>query len=129
MQLSVRDDLPFVFIQVVYRGRELMVPDVLVDTGSASTILAADVVAAIGIIPEAIDSLRLIQGIDGTEAAFVRVIDRLQVDDRGLLNFELEVGGLDYGLGINGILGMDFLMAAGAVIDLKVLQLRFADGS
>jgi hypothetical protein len=35
----------------------------------------------------------------------------------GLDVFEVEIGELDYGLEIGGILGMDFLCAAGAVVD------------
>lgn len=128
MQLLIKDDLPFVTVQTAYQGRTLAISDVLVDTGSASTILAADAVAAIGIVPESADTLRLIQGIGGTEAAFVRIVERFQVEDRSMVDFEIEVGGLDYGFGINGILGMDFLRGAGAVIDLKMLELRFADG-
>jgi len=34
---------------------------------------------------------------------------------------------MDYGFEINGILGMDFLMKAGAVIDLQDLQIDFSD--
>lgn len=56
MQLTLRDDLPFVTVLVAYRSAEIEVVDVLVDTGSASTILAADAVAAIGIVPEKMTS-------------------------------------------------------------------------
>ncbi len=33
---------------------------------------------------------------------------------------------MEYARGINGILGMDFLLRAGAVIDLQALSLEFA---
>jgi len=52
MQLTLKDDLPFLTVKVAYCGVEIEVPHVLVDTGSASTILAADVVAQTGIVPE-----------------------------------------------------------------------------
>jgi hypothetical protein len=36
---------------------------------------------------------------------------------------------MDYGFEIQGILGMDFLLQAGAIIDLGELNLRFPNGS
>jgi hypothetical protein len=38
---------------------------------------------------------------------------------------EIEVGGLDYGFELGGILGMDFLLASGARIDLQQLTIEF----
>jgi hypothetical protein len=40
-------------------------------------------------------------------------------------NFEIEIGGMDYGFEINGILGMDFLLLAGAMINLRDKQIEF----
>jgi hypothetical protein len=57
---------------------------------------------------------------------FTRRIDRLDVGGRGLDQFEVEIGGMDYGFDIGGILGMDFLHGAGAVLDLHALELTFA---
>jgi len=44
-------------------------------------------------------------------------------------NFELDIGEMDYGFQIGGILGMDFLRAARAVIDLDRLAIDFASPS
>ena len=41
--------------------------------------------------------------------------------------FELEVGAVDYGLGIQGVLGLDLLRRAGAIIDLPSMTLHFPD--
>jgi len=56
---------------------------------------------------------------------FSRQVDRLRVGPCSLENFEIEVGGFDYGFDINGILGMDFLLSAGAVLDMSNLTLEF----
>ena len=56
MQLTLRDDLPFVRIGLMYAGNEIEVDDVLVNTGSATTVLGAHVVAAVGIQPEMEDN-------------------------------------------------------------------------
>jgi hypothetical protein len=58
---------------------------------------------------------------------FSRRIDYLAVGDRALNGFEVEIGGMDYGFEIKGILGMDFLTRAGAVLDLRELTIDFKD--
>jgi hypothetical protein len=123
--LQLRDDLPFVSLTMAYLGTAVEVANVLVDTGSASTIIAADVVTPIGLAPLPDDELRIIRGVGGAEAVFSRVIDYLQVGERRLTSFEIEIGGMDYRFAINGILGMDFLMQAGALVDLHRKQIEF----
>jgi len=125
MQLTLIDDLPFVTIKLAYQNTEIEVANVLIDTGSASTILSADVVAQIGLVPEPADLLHTIRGVGGIEVVFTRQVDFLQLDQQRLAQFELEVGGMDYGFDINGILGMDALIQAGAIINLHDLRVDF----
>lgn len=125
MQLALKDDLPFVTVHAQYNGASIEIPDVLVDTGSASTVIAADRVAPIGLVPQPNDTLRTLQGIGGTEVVFTRQVERLTVGEQGVDVFEIEVGGLDYGFAINGILGMDFLTRTAAILDLGTFELRF----
>ncbi|HET9620853.1 MAG TPA: hypothetical protein VFP84_05790 [Kofleriaceae bacterium] len=56
----------------------------------------------------------------------MRRVDQLAVGGRSLEGFEVEIGEMDYGFEIGGILGMDFLRAAGAVIDLRSLSIAFS---
>ena len=123
MQLVLRDDLLLTHLRVHHQGRQVEVADVVVDTGSAATLLAADAVAPLGITPAPDDVLYTIRGVGGTETVFVRQLDRLQIGHTFLDHFAVEIGGMDYGLPINGILGLDFLLAAGAIIDLSALEL------
>jgi predicted aspartyl protease len=125
MQLTLKDDLPFVTLNLVYRGATLVVPEVLVDTGSASTILSSNQVARVALIPEPADILHTVRGVGGSEAVFTRRVDRLQVDSHAVEHFEIEIGGMEYGFAINGILGMDYLMQVGAIINLSTLALEF----
>ena len=125
MKLSLRYNLPFLTVVVGYQGKEATIAHVLVDTGSASTILAADAVATIGLSQAPTDKLYAIGGIGGSEFVFGRQVDFLEVETRRLTDFVIEVGGMDYGFGINGILGMDFLTRAGALINLRELQIEF----
>jgi len=127
MRLTLKDDLPFVQVTVAYQGAELEISDVLLDTGSATTILAADQVSRIGIVPEPSDILYTIRGVGGIETVFTRRVGQLRIGQRKVSDFEVEVGSMDYGFGIQGMLGMDFLLRAGAIINLRDLSLEFSN--
>lgn len=125
MRLRLKDNLPFVSITVIHQGKKIKIPNVLVDTGSGGTILSADALSNIGIVPEPEDTLHTIFGVGGSEVVFTRKIDELKVGTFLAKRFEIEIGGMDYGLDIQGILGTDFLISAGAIIDLEELEITF----
>jgi hypothetical protein len=75
MRLEVEGSLPFVAVRVGYRGAEVVIRKMLVDTGSAGTLLSVDAVASIGLFPLAEDSLHTIRGIGGSEVVFSRRVD------------------------------------------------------
>jgi len=127
MKLTLEHDLPFVNINLVYRQAAIEIPRVLVDTGSARTMFAADVIARIGLVPEPEDRLLTVRGVGGTEAVFTRQVDRVQLGQRAIDQFEIEVGGMDYGFDISGMVGMDFLKRIGAIINLHRLQIEYPD--
>jgi predicted aspartyl protease len=125
--LELRDGLPFVSVELTFLGRSIEIAGVLVDTGAARTILSADVVERVGIAYAAEDVLRTMRGVGGSETVYTRTVDRLAIGARGIDGFTIQVGGMDYGFEIHGIVGMDFLRKTGAVIDLRWLALDFAD--
>jgi predicted aspartyl protease len=125
MEISLRDGLPFVSVTVAYASGSLTIPDVVLDTGSAHTVLSADILGPLGIVPQPDDVLYAVRGIGGVEVVFARKLDSLGVGSAAVPGLEVEVGGVDYGFGLNGILGMDFLRASGAVIDLGQLTIAF----
>lgn len=125
VQLTFRHDLAFVTATLTYGGVSFEISDVLVDTGAASTIINADHAADAGVYVSPTDTLRRLRGVGGHEHVFTRRVDRFAIGDRGVDQFEVEVGEMDYGFEIGGILGMDFLRTAGAVIDLGRLSLEF----
>lgn len=126
MNIQVRDGLPYVTVTLLYRGQQLDLANMLLDTGSAGTLFAADQVLAVGLQYEADDPVQRIQGIGGAEFVFVKRIDRLSVGELQVSDFAIEVGAMAYGFAINGIVGTDFLLQVGAVIDLSRLEIHRA---
>jgi hypothetical protein len=127
MRLYLKDSLPFVSVSITYKGKSVEIPSILVDTGSASTIFASDQLEAVKITPSAEDALHTIRGVGGIEVVFLRKVGCITVGKRSIEDFEIEVGGMDYGFEINGILGMDYLMKAGAIINLHEMIIDFSD--
>lgn len=125
MRLQLKDNLPFVTLVVGYQGKVVEISDVLVDTGSASTILAVDSLTQIGIEPNPEDTLHTIRGIGGIEVVYLRKVDSLEIGATKVSDFEIEIGGMDYGFKINGIVGMDFLKTSKAIIDLHKMKIDF----
>ena len=126
MNIQVRDGLPYDTVTLLYSGQQLDLANVLLDTGSAGTLFAADQVLAVGLQYEADDTVQRIRGIGGAEFVFVKCVDRLSVGELQVSDFAIEVGAMDYGFAIDGIIGTDFLLQVGAVIDLSRLEIRRA---
>jgi predicted aspartyl protease len=125
VQLITRHELIYVTATLTYDGTTVELTDVLIDTGAASTVLNADLAADAGIFLAPSDQLRRLRGVGGHEHVFMRQVDRFAVGEHGLDGFEVEIGEMDYGFELGGIIGMDFLRAARAVIDLGNLTIDF----
>lgn len=89
-------------------------------------ILAMEAVEEIGVMPEPDDTLHIIRGVGGSELVFVKQLDYLQLNNQKLCNFKVEIGEMNYGFNINGILGMDFLLESKAILDLNKLEIHFS---
>lgn len=124
MKLTEIYGLPFVNITVVFRGRELKLEKVLLDTGSASTLLNGDIVREIGMVPEGNDIVDMIRGVGGVEYVYTKYLDSIIVDEAILNDFQVEIGNMDYGIEMDGILGFNFLKQAGSVVDAGKMQLK-----
>ncbi|UHA75123.1 retropepsin-like aspartic protease [Paenibacillus sp. 481] len=125
MNITEEYGLPFVRLKVVFKGKELELNRVLLDTGSASTIFNADLVRDIGIIPEENDVVETIRGVGGVEYVYTKSLDAIHFEDRSIIHFQVEIGRMDYGLEIDGIIGFDFIKAAGLVIDASEMTIRY----
>lgn len=124
MKLRLERGLLFTTVVIENNHQELMLESVLVDTGSAGTIFQTEQLQRIGIMYDLEDEMHRIRGVGGTEFVFSKQLERIRVGDLLMTDFQIEVGWMDYGFDIQGILGLDFLLATRAVIDLGTLEFR-----
>ncbi len=124
MKIRVHESLPYITVSLVFRGQHLEFQNILLDTGSAGSVFSADKVEVIGLQYEPDDAIYRIRGVAGAEFVYGKRVDRLSVGELAVADIEIEVGAMDYGFEIDGILGMDFLTQVGAIIDLAQLEVR-----
>jgi predicted aspartyl protease len=118
VKLDLKYGLPFCKITLIYKGKSMKLGNVLIDTGSVGTILKMDRVDELGITIEKDDTIETISGVGGIEFVYKKNIDGIKLGNLVISNFIIEVGAMDYGFEINGIIGMNFLREAGAIINL-----------
>ena len=68
------------------------------------------------------DRLYRIAGVGGTEFVFSKRLEGVALGEMELRDFEVQIGAMNYGFPIQGIIGMDFLLQFQAVIDLGRLE-------
>ena len=123
MQIQLIDGLPFFSLIVWYQGKSIELKKVLIDTGSASTILKLDVVEEIGLTVDIEDMLGTISGVGGSEFVFFKTVEALEVNRIRIENFQVNIGVMDYGFEFDGIVGMDYLLEIKGIIDLNEIKL------
>lgn len=112
--------LPFMEATVTFRGQSLKLENVLIDTGSAGTIFNVNKLEKIGVKPESDDVTQTIQGVGGLEFVYTKNIDEIAITEEiKISNFLIELGSMDYGLKIDGIIGYDLMKTLSLVIDLE----------
>lgn len=124
MKIRIENGLSYISVTLTYRGRELTLDKVLLDTGSMGTIFAIDQVDSIDLLPEPNDRIREVYGIgDGREYVFTKTVDQLTSGQLSIKNFEIEIGAMNYGIEMDGICGLDFLLQSKAILNFGKLDL------
>lgn len=124
--LRFEDDLLLTTVEVAHQGRKLTLSRVLIDTGSGGTAFATDVMETIGVTPESDDVVRRIRGVGGYETVVFKQIESLFIGAIAARDVNIEITTMGYGFGLEGIIGLDFLMRVGAIIDMAKLEIRTA---
>lgn len=74
-KLVIEDGLLLTDMVLFYKGKPLHLKRVLVDTGSGSTIVSADLAESIGIEVEEDDTIYRISGVGGSEFVYSKIVD------------------------------------------------------
>lgn len=123
MKIRYEGGLLYVTAELVYQSRKITLRDVILDTGSAGTLFSADEVFNLDLVPDPSDPIRRIRGIGGSEAVLSKRLDALAVGELKSSGFVVQIGAMDYGFPLQGLIGADFLTETGAVLDLNRLEI------
>lgn len=109
MKLFFDYGLPFAEIKLCNGDNRIRLAKVLIDTGSATTIITTETAISLGLGPQPDDELSLVRGVGGVESVFEKQVEKIVLDTATLEDFKLDVGAMNYGFEIDAIIGMDVL--------------------
>jgi hypothetical protein len=76
------------------------------------------------VFPEGNDVVDTIRGVGGIEYVYTKILDAIHFGNFSIEEFQVEIGSMDYGMDIDGIIGFDFVVAAGLEIDTKLMTVK-----
>jgi hypothetical protein len=75
-------------------------------------------------VAEEYDMIYRISGVGGSEFVYSKTVDLVRIGDIQTENFALEIGAMNYGFDLDGIIGLDLLKQTKAIIDIDKLTLK-----
>src|SRR5258708_25956755 len=121
--ITIIDGLAFGSVVLQDNNRQIHIDNVLLDTGSGGSVFRTHDLEDIGVMLERSDQLRFLTGIGGQEPVIEKRIDRIEVGNLSLSPYTIELGAVQYGYNILGVLCMAFLLHVGATINFRDLTL------
>lgn len=124
MKIQMQDGLPVVSIDLSYKGNKICLDNVLIDTGCSTTILDTDEVEQIGLIIDRKSGRpRRMYGVGGeSELCYEQTVTHLEIDNCLMDSFQLQLGITRETYGFNGIIGVDFMVKSGLIIDFQKMN-------
>ncbi|MFB9277982.1 aspartyl protease family protein [Cohnella cellulosilytica] len=129
MKINIQHGLPIVSLTLTHNNHSIVLPNVLFDTGCAATVFDTDGLAQIGIYIDFINGrARRMYGVGGTsEICYEQTIPELQIENRTLNDFPIQLGSIQESYGFHGILGIDFMVKAKCKVDFETMKIKLAD--
>ncbi len=124
MNITSRHGLPFIEVEFINQGKSHRSANFLIDTGSASTLLSVEIAVRLGLGPEPNDTIREIRGVGGSEFVYEKHIDKIILGSKQMDSFKIQIGDMDYGFEMDGIIGYNFLKASKALINLDKMEVE-----
>jgi hypothetical protein len=108
-------------VWLAYTGKVIQLDDVLLDTGCSTTIFDTDEVEGVGLIIDRKNGRpRRMYGIGGeSELCYEQTVTDLRINNFLLNSFQIQLGITKETYGFNGILGVDYMIHSGLIINLK----------
>lgn len=119
IKLRYQNYLLFCSLDLKINSQNLHLQNVLIDTGSATTLINADY-----ILLDGNEKIKNAQGIGGYERILVKNFETLRLNDIMLENVSLSIGDMDYGIDIDLLIGLDILKILNANINIKNMILE-----
>ena len=115
-----------IFVEATVRanGLSIVLKNVMVDTGSGGTLFNTDQMESLGISQELSDRIVFLRGIGGRESVIQKQVDEIRVGELVVSPMRIQMGAVDYGFPLDGVLGLDFLVATKAIVDFSSLEIR-----
>lgn len=66
-----------------------------------------------------------ISGVGGSEFVFSKTVDSIKIGKTEVKDFTLEIGAMNYGFDLDGIIGLDLLQQIKALINIDKLTVEF----
>lgn len=123
MRIVQRDGLLFVPVTIQLNGITQTIPDLVLDTGAAHSIINLSAVEALDVGAENGDEFVFLSGIGGKEPALRKRIDVVQFGGYTVEQAYMDFGDLGEHQDINGLLGSDILVNGRFIIDLDEMTL------
>lgn len=118
-KLQYKNGLLYASVILQHGNKSITVDDVIVDTGAYHTIILTDYLKDLDVEFTEDDELVKSSGYGGLQMSSVRKsIDRVTIGDISLANMKIDFGEIDPYERVNGLIGLDFLITVGIIIDL-----------
>ncbi|MBS4192291.1 retropepsin-like domain-containing protein [Bacillus sp. FJAT-49705] len=126
MKIEMYDGLPIVSVSLSYKGKTMFLHNVLLDTGCSMTIFDTAEVESIGLIIDRKNGRpRRMYGVGGeSELCYEQNVKKIKINNHLLDSFPLQLGITKETYGFNGILGIDFMIKSGSIIDFKKMIVK-----
>ncbi len=92
-----------------------------IDTGAEHTIIVSDAVNDLGIAYKNGDRINRSEGIGGADYAFEKTVEQAEFCGFRMNHMAIDFGQIDWD--VNGLIGLDILVAGSFVIDLYSMEI------
>lgn len=123
MKIELVNGLPIVPLVLTYNHKSIILNNVLLDTGCATTIFDTDSVEPIGLDPDFINGKAVrMYGVGGqSELCYQQNVQHLKINHILLESFTIQLGLTKEPYGFDAILGVDIFSSFGLKIDFEKL--------